>query len=93
MSPQLLLDLALLVVHEVEQLLLLEHVGYLKHKCRELFDILTDRARVLETFHVFPCYVSHILKVELFFYFSLKGISCVYDAHIFFYIGKPLTPP
>ena len=48
---------------------------------------------MLETPHVFPSQVSHVLEVELPLDLPLKVLSRLYVANAFLYIGKPLTPP
>ena len=48
---------------------------------------------MLETSHVFPSQVGHVLEVELPFDFPLEVFPRLYGANVFLHIGKPPMPP
>ena len=48
---------------------------------------------MLETPHVFPSQVSHVLGAELPLDLPLEVLPCLYGENVFLYIGEPPTLP
>ena len=65
----------------------LKHTGSIRDYVKEFSSLM------LETPHVFPSQVSHVLRVELPLNLPLKVLPRLYGANVFLHIGKPLTLP
>ena len=55
--------------------------------------MVANRAYVLETPHVFPSLVSHVIEVELPLDLPFEILTCLYGANVFLHIGDLPAPP